>query len=352
MYKLLRPLLFALPPELVHKSTLSLLSIWGRLASKDALQPRNTAPSTPLKGLYFANPVGLAAGLDKDAECIDGLGRLGFGFIEVGTVTPQPQPGNPSPRLFRVPNHRALINRFGFNSLGVDALVNKLVCRRYTGVLGVNIGKNAKTSNDQAINDYRHCLERIYAYSDYVTVNLSSPNTPGLRQLQATHRFMALMSSLLEQRDGLSQIHDKHVPLLVKISPDLSSEALKRLIDNMLEVGVEGLVATNTTVVHPATLSEQEQRLGGLSGSPLYQHTLAIIKQIRQQAGEHLVIIGAGGIMSSQDAEAVLAAGADLLQFYTGLIYEGPGLPRRILAGLHNQPAKTLGEATATGWVG
>lgn len=347
MYKLLRPLLFALPPELVHKGALSLLSIWGRLASKDALQPKNVRPSKLLKGLSFVNPVGLAAGLDKDAECIDGLGRLGFGFIEVGTVTPRPQPGNPAPRLFRVPDHQALINRFGFNSSGVEAIVNKLARRRYTGVLGVNIGKNAKTPNDQAINDYQYCLSRLYAHSDYVTVNLSSPNTPGLRQLQLADQFIALMTSLLEDRNHLSQTYDKHVPLLVKISPDMGSETLKQLIDNALEVGIEGLVVANTTETRPRTLSKQSQARGGLSGRPLYQRTLAMIKQVRRQAGQDLVIIGVGGIMGPQDATEVLAAGADLLQVYTGLVYAGPNLPRRILAELHRRSAQAPGETVA-----
>ncbi len=341
-YRLLRPLLFALPPEFAHDCSIGLLRALGLLPFFSSRPP--AVCSQRLLGLDFPNPVGLAAGFDKDASCVDGLARLGFGFVEVGTVTPRPQPGNSGRRMFRLPKHSALINRLGFNSRGVDRLVERLKGHRYSGVLGVNIGKNRDTPNDSAVNDYLYCLRAVYNSCDYITVNLSSPNTPELRELQSSYHVRTLLPRLLEERNRLTQKHDKKVPLLVKVSPDLSAEALDRLSVELAEMGLEGLVATNTTLDHSAIAGSAFE--GGLSGQPLLAKSLSAIRQIRASVGNSLVVVGVGGIMTPEQAQQTLKAGASLIQVYTGLVYQGPSLVKAILKALKKESvAEAAGRA-------
>ncbi len=331
LYPLLRPLLFRLSPETAHQATLLGLRALHPLVSwvNGALpktQPRQ------LMGLQFPNAVGLAAGLDKNAECIDGFGALGLGFIEVGTVTPRPQPGNPLPRMFRLPAAQALINRMGFNNKGVDFLLERVAQRRFSGVLGINIGKNFDTPLDQATRDYLLALRKVYPAADYVTVNISSPNTPGLRQLQHGDYLAQMLSSLKEAQDKLHTEHHSYVPLLVKIAPDLSAEELAMMSEQFLRYKVDGVIATNTTasrqgVEHLAYSTEN----GGLSGVPLRQKSTQVVRDLAQLTQGKLTIIAAGGIFSAADAQEKLEVGADLVQLYTGLIYRGPVLVKEIL---------------------
>lgn len=319
----------------MHSLTLKTLATLGRLYPKGSLRPILARPKE-LMGLLFANPVGLAAGFDKSADCIDGLATLGFGFIEVGTLTPNQQSGNAKPRLFRAPAHQALVNRLGFNNKGINAALSRLRRRRYPGVLGVSLGKNPKTPNDRAIDDYFYGLRTVYAYADYIALNLSSPNTPGLREAQSDDSFSTLLTALHEQRQRLADSHHKTVPLLVKVSPDMTNEEADIMANRLIEAGIDGVIATNTTVTRPPELAEEfpEEKGGGLSGTPLRERSLAIIKQFRRSSGEALTIIGVGGIMDSKTANETLHAGADLVQLYTGLVYQGPGLVRRITGAL------------------
>jgi dihydroorotate dehydrogenase len=278
-------------------------------------------------GLRFANRVGLAAGFDKSGRYIDDVAQLGFGFIEVGTVTPRPQPGNPPPNLFRLVEDRALINRMGFNNDGVEATVRRLEKRRYRGVCGVNIGKNFDTPLGEATSDYLKCLRAVYATADYVTVNVSSPNTPGLRSLQSEESLDQLLGDLANEREKLSGVHGKRKPLLVKIAPDLDAEGVQSIARVLLRSGVDGVIATNTTIARPASLrSRHASEVGGLSGGPLHEPSVRVIRMLREHLGKTFPIVGVGGIASVADAAATRAAGAELIQLYTGMIYEGPGL--------------------------
>lgn len=334
MYKFIRPLLFALPTELSHALAIKSLGALGQLCPKKFLRPRSVQPCKVM-GLSFPNPIGLAAGFDKNAECVDGAATLGFGFIEVGTVTPQPQPGNSRPRLFRASSHDAIINRLGFNNKGVKFMVQKLHNRRYPGVLGINIGKNATTLNEQAIDDYLYCFDRLYTYADYLAINLSSPNTAKLRELQLGERFDELVKTLDQHRVALTQKYDRHVPIVIKISPDLADDELDQLATKAAEFNIEGLIATNTTSTRPSTLIEQfPENEGGLSGEPLHDRSIAVIKKLRSSIGKSLAIIGVGGIMTPGRAGATLAAGADLLQVYTGMVYHGVSFPRHLVNSL------------------
>ena len=329
MYGALQPLLMRLDPERAHALTLDLLRFAGRL--RLLRQPRASGSSIERMGLEFANRVGLAAGFDKNAVCIDALGRLGFGFIEVGTVTPRPQPGNSRPRVFRLREARSVVNRMGFPNEGVEALTARLARRRYTGICGVNIGKNAATPIDEAGADYAACLKAVYARADYVALNISSPNTARLRELQQEARLAPLLESLLELRGRLAREHGRHVPLLVKLSPDLSDEELTATARIIATLGIEGVIATNTTTRRPnlegqASAGEQ----GGLSGTPLLEQSLGAVRRLRAELGARAVIIGVGGIDSVAAARAMLAAGADLFQLYTGLVYRGPSLVREL----------------------
>ena len=277
-------------------------------------------------GLDFPNPVGLAAGLDKDAAHIDALARLGFGFIEVGTVTPRPQPGNPRPRLFRLAEREALINRFGFNNVGVEAFLQNIARGRWRGVLGINIGKNATTPAERAVEDYEHCLEKVYTAASYVSINVSSPNTAGLRSLQKKESLEKLLSRLASTRRKLSDRHGKRVPLVLKVAPDLEAEALRAIAESVKRHGIDGVIATNTSISRNGVENlRHANEAGGLSGAPIRARATDVLKKLSLQLPQ-IALIGAGGILSGADAAEKRAAGASLVQLYTGLIYRGPEL--------------------------
>jgi dihydroorotate dehydrogenase len=286
-------------------------------------------------GLVFPHPVGLAAGLDKNGEHIDALAKLGFSFIEIGTVTPRAQIGNPKPRLFRLPEAQAIINRMGFNNHGVEALVENVKKSRYKGIVGINIGKNKDTDLNKAIDDYSYCFERVYPYASYVTINISSPNTPDLRQLQQKEYLSGLLTSLQEQQAKLAEKHERHVPLVVKISPDETDEVLKEMTEVILQSSIEGIIATNTTSARDAVKHLQHgQEQGGLSGPPVFAESTRCLRLLKEYVGEALTLIGVGGIDSAKAAEEKLKQGATLVQVYTGLIYQGPNLIRDIVSGV------------------
>ncbi|MEX0372587.1 quinone-dependent dihydroorotate dehydrogenase [Spiribacter sp. 196] len=330
MFSAVRRLLFMLPPERAHDLTFGSLDQLFRLGGGRLFPARVEAPQS-LMGLEFANAVGLSAGLDKNGDHIRSLAGLGFGFIELGTVTPVAQPGNLAPRVFRLPAHQALINRLGFNNEGLAALIGHLedAAPEVDVPIGVNIGKNRDTPLERATDDYLACLEAVHGLADYVVVNLSSPNTPGLRSLQAGENLTGLVQILRERADALNATTGRRVPLMVKIAPDLDDDALRWLVDALLAAGVDGLTATNTTVDHSAVAGARHAaETGGLSGSPLRQRATEVIATVRAHAGPELPIIGVGGIMSGEDAVEKIQAGANLVQVYTGLIYQGPALIR------------------------
>jgi dihydroorotate dehydrogenase len=290
-------------------------------------------------GIEFPNPVGLAAGFDKDGRCIDGLFALGFGFVELGTVTPRPQPGNPRPRLFRLPESQAIINRMGFNNAGVGKLGERVRRSRGRGVIGVNIGKNRATPLREAPDDYCFCLRDVYPYADYVAVNISSPNTPGLRDLQRGAEAERLLERLRRERQTLSALHGRSVPLMVKIDPDLQPEDIEGIAEDVVAYGFDGIIATNTTVSREGVAGHPlAGEAGGLSGAPLAARSTACVRQLREALGNRAAIIGVGGILDAPDARAKVGAGADLVQLYTGLIYRGPGLVREACRALSETP--------------
>jgi len=324
-YALARPLLFSLDAERAHELTLRLLAIGDSIG----IPPSPPALGKPIEvmGLEFPNRVGLAAGLDKNGTAIDGLSRLGFGFLEVGTVTPRPQPGNPKPRLFRLPEHEAIINRMGFNNAGIDALRERLALVRYRGILGINIGKNFDTPIEQAVDDYLVCLDKAYPLASYVTVNISSPNTKNLRQLQGASELDALLGALKSRQTALADRHGNYVPLALKIAPDLDAEQIADIADALRRHQVDAVIATNTTLGREGVESSPlAAEAGGLSGSPLFDKSTAVIRSLAQALAGELPIIAAGGITSGQRARAKLDAGATLVQIYSGLIYKGPQL--------------------------
>ena len=327
MYRVLRRLLFALPPETAHGLALRAMQAWGLLAGGGS----RDAPVRAM-GLALPNRIGLAAGLDKDAVAVRGFAGLGFGFVEVGTVTPRPQPGNPRPRLFRSRADGALINRMGFNSAGSAVVARRLARLRRRGVavpLGVNIGKNRDTPPARALDDYVFCLRAVHPYADYVVVNVSSPNTPGLRGLQEARAAAALLDGLAREREALAGASGRRVPLAVKVAPDLDAPALREIAAVARLAGLEAVVATNTTVDRPAGLAPDfARRRGGLSGVPLNAHAAAAVAVLRQALGSDMTLVGVGGIHDPATARAMLDAGADLLQLYTGLVFEGPRLVR------------------------
>jgi len=330
LYALTRPLLFSLDPESAHDVTLSTLSTCARLGLTQWL-PKPVANPKTVMGLRFPNPVGLAAGLDKDGACIDGLAALGFGFIEVGTVTPRAQPGNPKPRMFRLADAHALINRMGFNNGGVDAFVRNVQASRFyqdkQGVLGLNIGKNADTPIEKATDDYLLCLEKVYPYADYVTVNISSPNTKNLRQLQQVSELGALLSALKNSQRALADRYGRYVPIALKIAPDLDTEQVKSIADALLQHQMDAVIATNTTITRDAVQGlAHADEAGGLSGAPVLLLSNRVISALRVALNDTIPIIGVGGILSGEDARAKIDAGASLVQLYTGLIYRGPAL--------------------------
>ena len=328
MYGLARPFLFGLDAERAHGLGLSSLEAAYRSGLTPLLGRRAREFPTRAFGLTFPNPVGLAAGLDKNGAHAEALFALGFGFVEVGTVTPKPQEGNPKPRMFRLPQHRAVINRLGFNNDGVDALVRNVGrIRRRSGLLGINIGKNKTTPNESAETDYLFCLERVYPLADYVTINISSPNTAGLRELQEEQSLRKLVSTLREAQERLGAQHGKRVPMLVKVAPDLSDDDVDAAARVLSDLEVDGVIATNTTVSRISVQGHPHSReTGGLSGEPLMNKSTAVLRMLRTRMPERIPLIGVGGILSGADAAKKMAAGASLVQLYTGLVYRGPTL--------------------------
>ena len=325
LYRLARPLLFALDPETAHSLALGLADAPLRLGLLNFRKP----PHRPVRamGLEFRNPVGLAAGLDKQAEHVDALAALGFGFVELGGVTPRPQPGNPRPRMFRIPEARALINRFGLNSVGVEAFVENLKRAGRNTIIGVNIGKNRDTPNEQAAEDFERCLEVLYPHVHYVSINVSSPNTAGLRDLQSSEALGALLARLRAKRDALRDQHGRSVALAPKIAPDLDGDAVRAIADVVRRSGMDGVIATNTTVSREGVKDlPQGGEEGGLSGGPLRARSLGVLRELAVALQGEIPIIGVGGILSGADAAERFEAGASLVQVYTGLIYRGPRL--------------------------
>ena len=344
LYALTRPLLFSLNAEAAHNLTLPALRKAAAMGLTAALRKPAADPRTVM-GLTFPNPVGLAAGLDKDGAYIDGLAALGFGSIEVGTVTPRAQPGNPKPRMFRVPAKRAIINRMGFNNGGVDAFVANVQSSKFyqnkEGILGLNIGKNAATPIENAVDDYLHCLEKVYPYASYVTVNISSPNTANLRQLQGASELDALLSTLKQAQLRLSDQHKRYVPLALKIAPDLDAEQIKNIADALLRHKIDGVIATNTTLSHrEVDRYKHGTEQGGVSGQPAFELSNIVIRALKRELGDALPIIGVGGIMHGDDALTKMKLGASLVQLYSGLIYAGPGLVRECAQALRNKDGK------------
>ena len=330
MYALLRPLLFKLDAEQAHHFTLDGLARAYRLGLLQKVA-HHTCPTT-LMGLSLPNPVGLAAGLDKNGQYIDALAALGFGFIEIGTVTPKAQAGNPKPRLFRVPEHQAVINRMGFNNQGIDAMIQNIEKSRFNGILGINIGKNATTPIENAADDYLLCLEKAYAHAGYITVNISSPNTQNLRALQGGDELSALLSALKNKQAHLAAAHGRYVPLAVKIAPDLNEQQVADIAHAAIQTEIDGIIATNTTIDksalgHHPLAGEQ----GGLSGAPVREASNRVLKQLLAELEGRLPVIGVGGILSGADAAAKLHMGAAAVQVYSGLIYRGPALVKECL---------------------
>lgn len=321
-YAQLRKLLFRYEPEVAHRYVLQALRVAYKFGIPK-LFPEPPAPSLEVMGLTFKNAIGLAAGFDKNGEYIDELAALGFGFIEVGTVTPKPQAGNPPPRIFRIPEQQAIINRLGFNNKGCDYLISQLKKIRYQGVLGINIGKNHDTPLESAVDDYLYCYRRVAPYASYVVINISSPNTVALRDLQHGEKLRKLLKTLKDEQEIILEFQKKYVPLVVKLAPDLSDEELQSTAEIILVEKLDGVIATNTTLKRDGIDLKEE---GGISGKPLQALSTIVVQKLHKILQDRIPIIGVGGIMSAKDAEEKFAAGAKLIQLYTGLIYEGPGL--------------------------
>lgn len=332
-YSLLRNLLFTLEPENAHALTLTWLKRLERLGvlpNAAGVMPQPVS----LMGLQFPNRVGIAAGLDKNAVCIDALGALGVGFVEIGTVTPRPQAGNDKPRIFRLPEAQALINRMGFPNDGMEVIAQRMARSNFKGVRGANIGKNASTDLSDAVQDYLACLRKLAPCSDYIAINVSSPNTVGLRSLQTVEQLRPMLETLLEERVRLSPGLGRPLPLLVKLAPDLDDEQLEAIARLLLDLAIDGVIATNTTLGRPQGLGDLSAQAGGLSGRPVHALSLATVGKLRTLLGAQFPIIGVGGICSGADAQAMRSAGADLVQLYTGLIYRGPRLIREVLSAI------------------
>jgi dihydroorotate dehydrogenase len=338
MYALVRPILFSMDPENAHELTMKSLKLAGasglsRLNPKTPDSPRN------VMGITFPNPVGLAAGLDKNGSSIDGIASLGFGFIELGTVTPRPQPGNPKPRMFRVPAAEGIINRMGFNNAGVDVLVENVKASRYfrkkEGVLGLNIGKNADTPIERAADDYLICLEKVFPVADYIAINISSPNTKDLRQLQGESELDSLLSQIREAHKRLVDTHSRYVPLALKIAPDMDNEQVKNIAATLLRYKIDGVIATNTTIQRDLIKNlPHANENGGLSGAPVRDLSTHVIRLLKSELGDAIPIIGVGGIMNSMDALEKIEAGASLVQLLTGMVYRGPTLVKECVRAL------------------
>jgi dihydroorotate dehydrogenase len=327
IYRLAQPLLFAFDAERAHDLGLKAIELAYRSGMNPLLATRPKPLPTRVFGIDFPNPVGLAAGLDKNAAHIDALGALGFGFIEVGTITPRPQAGNPKPRMFRLPDRQAVINRLGFNNRGVDALVRNIECSRFQGVLGINIGRNKDTPNEHAVDDYLTCLQRVYPLATYVTINISSPNTEGLRDLQEERALARFIGTLCEARERLAGTHGKRKPMLLKIAPDLTQFEMDGIAEVLLASAIDGLICTNTTIDrHVIAGHALANEAGGLSGRPLMARSTEVLREMHQRLGQRVPIIGVGGILGGSDAATKFDAGAQLVQFYSGMIYRGPEL--------------------------
>ena len=335
-YSLAKPFLFQIDAEKAHDLTLKTLKFAEKTGVLSLYPKAPVCAPREVMGLQFPSLVGLAAGLDKNGAVIDGFAKLGFGFIEVGTVTPRPQLGNPRPRLFRVTEAQAIINRFGFNNLGVDNLVENVKAAKFKGILGINIGKNFDTPNEKAVDDYLICLQKVYAHASYITVNISSPNTKNLRDLQEKYALSALLASLKSEQNKLAEKHRKYVPIALKIAPDLNLEQVNEIAELLMQHKMDAVIATNTTLARDAVKGiPNADEAGGLSGAPVRNQSTIVIQQLSKQLQGALPIIGVGGILSSADAVEKIAAGASLVQVYSGLIYKGPKLVRDI--------CKTLG---------
>jgi dihydroorotate dehydrogenase len=332
MYSLLRNLMFKLDAEKAHHVGLNGLSILEMSGLNSLLYPKHKMNPVEVMGLKFPNHVGLAAGLDKNGDYIEALAGLGFGFVEIGTVTPRPQPGNPKPRLFRIPEAQGIINRMGFNNLGVDHLVEQVKVAQTSSLIGINIGKNFDTPVENAVDDYLIGLNRVYAHADYVTINISSPNTPGLRTLQFGESLSQLLSRLKAEQTKLSEQHERYVPMAVKVAPDLEEHEVVELANAFAEHGIDAVIATNTTMSRVGVEGlKNGDEAGGLSGRPVFEKSTEIVRLFKQALPEHLPIIAAGGIMSAEDAVAKMDAGASLVQIYSGFIYQGPKLVNDIV---------------------
>ena len=345
MYKLIRSLLFRLPAEFSHDVALKAMRLCERLGVLGVIAANiklNSIPKTVM-GIEFPHTVGLAAGLDKNADYADALQALGFGWLELGTVTPRPQPGNPKPRMFRLASDKGIINRLGFNNKGIDHLLSQLASRKRQGIVGINIGKNAVTQLSDANEDYLIGLRKSYPVADYIAINISSPNTPGLRSLQYGEELDSLLGALVAEREALQKVHARYVPLAVKLAPDMSEDELTLCCSKLLAHKIDGVIATNTTFDRERVAgSRYAGETGGLSGAPLTDKACSTLAQIKRQVGDSMAIIGVGGIMTGRDAAARLEAGADLIQLYSGFIYEGPALIESAL----KEIAEAIGSAS------
>lgn len=328
-YRFIRRILFRLDPETAHELTLDLLATAARLKLTPLFVRGQLRRPVTVMGIEFPNAVGLAAGLDKNGDCIDGLAALGFGFVEIGTVTPRPQPGNPKPRLFRIPERNAIINRMGFNNQGVDYLVERVRQAKYKGVLGINVGKNADTPVEKAADDYLIGLRKVYSLASYITVNVSSPNTPGLRSLQFGDSLRNLVAAIKEEQAQLAKAHGCYVPVAFKIAPDMSDDEIRMVAATLLEFQVDGVIATNTTLSREKVKGlPNAEETGGLSGEPLQDMSTRVVRLLAEELKGQIPIIAAGGIMDGASAAEKIKAGASLVQIYSGLIYRGPELVR------------------------
>ncbi|MEL0656938.1 quinone-dependent dihydroorotate dehydrogenase [Pseudoalteromonas issachenkonii] len=334
-YDLARRFMFTRDAEWAHEFALNNLRRFTNTPLNLAWSQNISDKPVDFLGLKFKNPVGLAAGLDKNAECIDAFSQMGFGFIEVGTITPRPQAGNDKPRIFRLPESNAIINRMGFNNKGVDNLVANVKAAKYTGILGINIGKNKDTPNEQGKDDYIHCMRKVFEHASYITVNISSPNTPGLRDLQYGAALDDLLQSLKNEQLDLVAKHNKQVPMLVKIAPDLDQIQIQQVSESLLNNKIDGVIATNTTLERAAVMGQQyAEEAGGLSGHPVRMRSTEVVSELKRLTQGKLPIIGVGGIDDAQSAKEKFDAGANLVQVYTGFIYKGPQLVKSIVNGL------------------
>lgn len=340
MYTHIRDLLFKLDAETSHEFSLDLIGAAERLKLINAFLPEVPQDPVEVMGILFPNPVGLAAGLDKNGDYFNALGQMGFGFVEIGTITPKPQPGNPKPRLFRIPEAQAIINRMGFNNKGVDHLVEQVKRRRYKGILGINIGKNAVTPVENAADDYVICMQKVYEHADYITVNVSSPNTQGLRDLQFGDSLNRLLETIKTEQAKLHSQHGRYVPVAVKIAPDMDHDAIVQVAQSLVNQNIDGVIATNTTIGREGVEAfETSKETGGLSGLPVRDKSTRVIRVLHEELGDKLPIIGVGGISDGESAAEKIKAGAKLVQVYSGFIYQGPALVREAAAAIKQMKA-------------